>query len=483
MELGVPSDLIAIAIVAFAAMACGIAFERLGQPAVVGYILAGAILGPGALGLVRGREAVDLLAELGVLLLLYEIGMELPLRVFRRLWRIAVLATAVQIAASTGVMLLIARVAGWPLAFAVLLGFVVALSSTAVAVKVLIDIREIATRAGRITLGVLIAQDLAVVPMMLTVNALAGEEGFHWLSLAGIAAATLFLALLIAYLAQGRRVRLPLLTMVAGHPDLTPLAALFFCFAAAAASGLAGLSAAYGAFLAGLVVGASTDGRAMLEATRPIRSILLMVFFLSVGLLLDPAFIWEHLGRVLTLLFLVAVFKTVLNVAVLRTLGQAWPVAFLAGAAMAQIGEFSFVLSLVGVDARVISREDSRLVVAVTALSLALSPLWVVTARRLHGLAAAGRKEAGEILGLLYGREAEALAETLDEARSRTRILAWRFARAAAGWRRRRADAPAAAAGTGADPPRAPAAAAGGPDGFPGPGEGPSGGRDAKPDA
>jgi len=207
---------------------------------------------------------------------------------------------------------------------------------------------------------------------------------------------------------------------------LKPLAALAFCFGAAALTGLLGLSAPYGAFLAGLVIGNSTERKAMIEASQPIQSVLIMVFFVSIGLLLDLGYVWRNLGPVLVLFLLVAVFKTVLNVGALRLLGQSWPVAFLSGAVMAQIGEFSFLLSLLGVSSGVIGREDSRLIVAVTVLSLALSPLWLVTARRVHALARQGIGEMGELLRLLYWREAEFVAETFDDARSRVRVLAWR---------------------------------------------------------
>jgi CPA2 family monovalent cation:H+ antiporter-2 len=123
----------------------------------------------------------------------------------------------------------------------------------------------------------------------------------------------------------------------------------------------------------------------MMQATQPIQSLLMMVFFLSIGLLLDLGYIWAHLGTVLLLFFFVSIFKTVLNVCFLGLIGQSWRNAFVSGMVLAQIGEFSFLLSVIGVDAGVISDGDGRLVVAVTVLSLGLSPLWVVAGRRLTG--------------------------------------------------------------------------------------------------
>ncbi len=160
------SELTGIAVVVLAALLCGIGMERLRQPALVGYILAGVLLGPSALAVVESREQIDVLAELGVLMLLFIVGMELSLRSFGRIWRLALMVVTFQVSASVGVMLLMSMAFGWSLGLAVLLGFVIALSSTAVAIKILESIGELRTRAGRIAVGVLIAQDLAVVPMI-----------------------------------------------------------------------------------------------------------------------------------------------------------------------------------------------------------------------------------------------------------------------------------------------------------------------------
>ncbi len=448
------SNLTGIALVVLAALLCGMAMERFRQPAIVGYILAGVLLGPSAVGVVESRHSIDILAELGVLLLLFLIGMELSLRTFRKIWVLGLLVTGFQVAASVGVMLLLSLALGWPVGLAVLLGFVIALSSTAVAIKILEGIGELHTRAGRVAIGVLIAQDLAVVPMMLIVSGMGGG-GFDWLALPKIALAVAVLVALIMFLGRGRKVSLPFGRIVEGHHDLKPLAALTFCFGCAAVSGLLGMSAAYGAFIAGLVIGNSQQRRAMLEATRPIQSVLMMVFFLSVGLLIDLNYIWANVGVVLLVFFLVAVFKTALNVGFLGLIGQPWHHAFVAGICLAQIGEFSFLLSVVGADAGVISREDHRLVVAVTALSLALSPLWVITGRRVRELADHGITSGSELLKLVYEPETEFVTATLDKASSKT----LRGLHAAALWlremRQRRQGTAGPASASAAPPPAA----------------------------
>ena len=399
------TELTGLAVVAVAALACGILLTRLRQPAIVGYIIAGVLLGPSGLALVEDRSLIAALAELGVLMLLFVIGMELSLRALARVWRLALVATALQIAVSVGVMLALSRLLDWSVALSILLGFVVAVSSTTVAIKILEDIGQLRTPAGRLAVGVLIAQDLAIVPMMLIIDATAPAHAFDLGAVAAIIVAVGVLSLLIRYLTRRRRVSLPFGRVVAGSLDLTALTGLAYCFGAAALSGLVGLSAAFGAFLVGLVIGNSAERVVMLNATKPIQSVLLMIFFLSVGLLIDLGFIWRELGTVLLLLLFVTVLKTALNVGILHGLGTRWYRAFLAGTVLGQIGEFSFVLVAAGVAAGTIGADGERLMVAVIALSLVISPLWLLTARRLHGLATTGVSTLGQLLGAVYGHE------------------------------------------------------------------------------
>lgn len=422
-EIATPGhvELTGIAFVALAALVCGLLMTRLKQPAVVGYIVAGALLGPGGLGLVESREGVRLLAELGVLMLLFLIGMELSLRGFREVWKVALAATAGQIAISLGFMLAMRELLGWPLPLTLVLGFALALSSTAVVIKMLEELGELRTKVGRLTVGVLIAQDLAVVPMMLIVASFEGGRSIGLDAVLKVGLSIGFLALLIVFLSRRQRIRLPFQQLLGDHVDLTPLAGLAVCFGAAALSGLLGLSVAYGAFLAGLVIGNSTARAGMLKYTLPIQSILLMVFFLSIGLLIDLAFIWENLAPVVVLVAFVTLLKTVFNVGLLRLFGEPWPRAFQAGVLLAQIGEFSFVLAALGLSIGVVAPADHRLIVTVTVLSLVFAPLWQASARRLHGIALLGITSVREILRLFVSGEIAAIRHALRAVSERGR--------------------------------------------------------------
>jgi len=405
------------------------------------------LLGPSALGLVHDQSQISVLAELGVLMLLFVIGMELSLRVFKRIWRLAAAAAGLQITASLGVFWLLAFVFGWPAPMAVLMGFVVAMSSTAVAIKILQDADEIKTRAGRIAVAVLIAQDMAVVPMMLTIGIM-GRGGFDWMSAVSLTGAVALLGGLVFYLSRGRKLELPVPAILQSkREDLGALVAVALCFAAAALSGLLGLSAAYGAFVAGLVIGNSNLKDQIFHEVKPVQSLLMMVFFLSIGLLIDLNYIWENLAAVLAILFMVTVFKTVLNVGIVRALGQPWPVAVVSGIVLAQIGEFSFLLAGVGVGTGVIPPETSRLVVAVAVLSLLMSPLWTITARRLHGMAADGIDTVGEVWTIAWGSETELAKRGLVLAGKRTARIRKRLKVAARVVQTRRARKALAASG------------------------------------
>jgi len=413
-------ELTGLATVALVALLCGVALMRFRQPAIVGYIVAGVVLGPSGLALVSDREQISSLAELGVLMLLFVIGMELSLKAFTAVWVTAVGTAALQIAISVGLMLSLHLWIDLPIPVAILLGFVVAVSSTAVAIKILEDIGQLRTRVGRIAVGVLIAQDLAVVPMMLIVASLGGGgEGGLW-TVFKVVLSVVLLVGLIFYLSRWQRVRLPFLDQVGENIDLRAVAGLAFCFGAAAASGAFGLSPAYGAFLAGLVLGNTSQRREMLATVEPIQSVLLMVFFVSIGLLMDLDYIWNNLGLVLFLWLFASVFKTALNIGILRLFNESWPRAFLASMAIAQIGEFSFLLAQTGLSAGVIDTAAHKLIVSVTVLSLAISPIWQAGARRLHRIAMRSVISARFVLLLLAGRETRGAVESI--ARSYRRL-------------------------------------------------------------
>ena len=380
------TDLSGLAYVVITALACGMVFAHFKQPPLVGYLLAGVLLGPTGFEVVKSEGLVTSFAEIGVLMLLFIIGMELSVRTLKYTWRLALPAVAMQTIASLLVMLIASFLLGISLSAAILLGFVVALSSTAVAVKLLEELGALRARVGRITVAVLIAQDLAFLPMLLIVENL-GSDGFDLAAATQVLISGLLLFALVRLLLQQGRQHLPFYKIIIGHVDLSPLAGLVYCFGASAIMGAIGLSPAYGAFLAGLAIGNSAEREPLLAVVRPIQSVMLMIFFLSIGLLLDLNFVWENLGLVFLLFLIVTLFKTALNIFIFKLLGETWQRAFLSGVIISQLGEFSFLLAASAIAIAAITQEEAKLLISVTVLSLALSPFWLSTARRLKRIA------------------------------------------------------------------------------------------------
>ncbi|MFZ4762952.1 MAG: cation:proton antiporter [Alphaproteobacteria bacterium] len=392
-------DLTPFALITAVALGMGLVVSKLRQPVIIGYIMAGLVLGPSGLNLFHNTQAVEVLAELGILMLLFLIGMELDLQKFKEVLKVSLAATGIQIAAAVGISGAIGYFLQWPHEKSLLFGFIIAISSTAVAVKLLEDQKLKDTRLGQLSIGILIAQDLAVVPMLLITKSLAENgdgQGFDKNVITTIGFATILLVNLIWFLSQRQKIKLPLRSYIRARPDFAPVIALAFCFGFAALSGLLGFSTAYGAFAAGLIIGNSTTHREALQATMPIQSILLVVFFLSIGLMINVPYIIKNIWVVGGFLVAVILCKTVFNVITLRALGENWQDAYKSGIVLAQVGEFSFILAAAGLTGGTLDKEGYQLAISVIALSLIISPFWLLGLSRIGALASFGKKKQPE---------------------------------------------------------------------------------------
>ncbi len=401
------ADLTGIAFITAVAVSLGFVLVRLKQPPIVGYILTGVVLGPTGFGLVSNTESVTLLAELGVIMLLFLVGMELSVRAFAAVAGLAAAVTIGQVVVALAITGIFGWLLGWPVEQILLLGFIVAISSTAVAVQMLEEVGELRTSMGRITVGILIAQDIAVVPMLIVIGSLGSDSSGPWVAIK-LALAIVLLFLLLRYLGtRPGKFRLPFTEAIHGRVDMVALASIAFCFGAAAVTGVLGLSAAFGAFLAGLVIAGSTLRSEAIAATHPIQSVLVVVFFLSIGLLIDLDFIVANLATVIFFVVAVLAVKTVVNVALIRAVRQPWEKAFPAGLMIAQVGEFSFVLAATGLANGAVDGNAYRLAIAVIAVSLLVSPLWMISVRRFHVVAQNGILDFRAALGEVYSGEIE----------------------------------------------------------------------------
>ncbi len=361
-----------------------LAFHRLRLPAIVGFLLAGVIAGPHGLRLIDNVHAVESLAEVGVIVLMFTIGLEFSVGELKRIRTVALTAGTVQVAGT------IAAVAGLGVAFlglslaeGLFAGMLVALSSTVIVLKILGDRGELTAPHGKIAVAVLIFQDLCVVPMMLVAPLLAGGET----SLTRIAL-VLGQALLVVVLTVvlSRRVVPRLLHLAAGtrSREVFILTVILVCIGTAWISQRIGLSLALGAFIAGIVISESEYSHQAMSDVLPFRDTLASVFFLAAGMLLDLGAIGRAPGFVFGLaVVLIALKAIVAGIAVLVLLRYPLRVVVLSALALAQLGEFSFVLAAVGTDLGLTPPALRQPLLAAIVLSMVVTPFLIAGGRRL----------------------------------------------------------------------------------------------------
>ena len=357
--------------------------HRLRLPAVIGLLLTGMLIGPSGLGLLGEIEAVEVSAEIGVVFLLFAIGLEFSLERLREIRRSFFIAGPVQSAATMLVTALLAIAFGIGAGRAVFFGFLVALSSTAVVLKLYAERQELDAPQGKLVLGVLLFQDFLIVPMIVLAPVLAGRveasAGAIGLRFGGgvLAVGTVFLV--ARYLMPRLLYRL-VRTRIR---ELFVLGALAVCLGAAWLTESLGFSLALGAFLAGIVVAESEYSHQVVAEVAPFRDVFTSVFFISIGMLLDLRFAVTHLPLILGVTGAVLLIKTLTGASAARVLGMPARVVAVAALALAQIGEFSFVLLNVGRTQGLVDRGQYQTAIAVAVLTLLMTPLAVSVAPRV----------------------------------------------------------------------------------------------------
>jgi monovalent cation:H+ antiporter-2, CPA2 family len=353
------------------------------QPHVIGYLVAGVVLGPHGLALLTERETLARLGEFGVLLLLFFIGMETSPKQLAARWRVTFLGTTVQIAVSVLAMCGVGWWLGWAWSRIVLVGFVISLSSTALVLNYLRETGQMDAKIGKDSLGILLAQDLAVIPMLIVIDIFAdGGVDRSTMLLQGIGAVAA--GSLLFWIARSDNIHLRLVGRMKTDPELQIFLAFLLCLGFAFLAEAFELSAALGAFLAGMLLGAARETGWVADRLEPFRVVFVAVFFVSVGLLVKLDFVLEHVTLVLLVTAAVLLGNTLISALIFRALGEAWRYSLYAGAHLAQIGEFSFVLAAVGRKAHLITQFDYQLTIAVITASLILSPAWVNLIGRLQ---------------------------------------------------------------------------------------------------
>ena len=370
--MGIATDLILLVVTAFFS---GLLMQRLGQPLILGYILTGIVFGPytGGFALTSVHE-IELLAEIGVALLLFALGLEFSLKDLKPVKKIALIGTPIQIILTIAMGYGIGQLMGWDAKSSLWLGALVSLSSTMVLLKTLMNQGWLGTLSSKVMVGMLIVQDLAVVPLIVLLPML-NDPSLGWISLEiAILKTVVFLAGMILF---GTRL-LPLIMRYIAHlgsRELFLLAITAIGLGVGYLTYLVGLSFAFGAFVAGMVLSESDYGHQALSDIIPVRDLFGLLFFASVGMLLNPEFLLDHWKQVLMLVLIVSLGKGIIFALLARIFKYGNVVPLAVGLGLFQVGEFSFVLAQVGVSTNSISHEVYSLVLTTAIITMFLTPI------------------------------------------------------------------------------------------------------------
>ncbi len=357
--------------------------HRIHVPSIVGFLLTGILAGPYGLGLVKAVHEVEILAQVGVMLLLFTIGIEFSLERLLQIKKSVLMGGPIQVSLTLLIAFLIARQIGQPLGESIFIGFLISLSSTAIVLKIIQERAEVDTPHGRTTLGILIFQDIIIVPMILVTPLLAGATGDSGKSAFLLIAKGIGIIGLVIVSAKWIVPQLLYQITKTRSQELFLLSIVVICLAVAWITSSAGLSLALGAFLAGLIISESEYSHHALGNILPFRDVFACFFFVSIGMLLDVSFIFRQPETVTLIALSVLVLKSIIGSFATVLLGFPLRTSILVGLALSQVGEFSFILSKTGVEYGLLTGNIYQIFLAFSILSMAATPFIITLAPRL----------------------------------------------------------------------------------------------------
>lgn len=367
-----PDLLVALTTTLIAAAIGGAIAVRLGQSAVVGYILAGLAIGPRTPGFVADIEVVNALADLGVIFLMFSIGIQISFHEIRRVGKLVAIGGTAQVAASIAIGWVVGQALGWTSLEALVLGGFTSISSTAIAGRILGERGETESEHGVVTIGWLAVQDLLTIVLIVLLTSLGGPGGVEEIALA-VGKAVLFIALVLPI---GGRVVPRLFELLASfrRRELFTLGVVALTLGTAAIGSLFGISLALGAFLAGTLIADTDLSHQVMGEAVPFRDVFAGLFFVSIGMLVDPGLVAANLPTMLVLVVLIGPVKGVLVTAIGAAFRYPFRTTGLAGILLAQSAEFSFVLARIGTEVGIVSDEHFGLLLTSAALTIILAP-------------------------------------------------------------------------------------------------------------
>jgi CPA2 family monovalent cation:H+ antiporter-2 len=351
-------------------------FYRFQVPPVLGFLVTGMLIGPYGLGILHGGQN-ELNADLGVIFLLFTIGVDLSLKELWKMKKALFLGGTLQILLTIFLTLIVCSSLGFSSATSAFFGFLISLSSTAIVLKVLQDRNEVYTQHGKTSLAILIFQDLAIVPLILITPLLAGDA----LNFEG-SLSTVFLkgSLVILVFILSAKFLIPYIFYHVGrtgNKELFLVSVVFICLSTALFTSSIGLSLALGAFLAGIVISGSQYSQQAMGNIVPLRDMFMSFFFVSVGMLLNIGYLLDHLPILILASIALIIIKSIAGVTITFLLGYPLRTAILTGFALSQVGEFSFVLSRLGVEYSLLTEETYQAFLAVSIITMGVTPFLI----------------------------------------------------------------------------------------------------------
>ncbi len=357
-------------------------------PAIAGFLITGILAGPHCLGLIKAAHQVEIMSEIGVVLLLFTIGIEFSIKDLLQIRRSVLLGGSIQVVLTTLVFFIIALKTGQAVRQSLFIGFLMSLSSTAIVLKLLQERAEIDSPHGRTSVGILIFQDIAIVPMILLTPLLAGVEGNLTESILVLAVKAAGILLLVIISAKWLVPQILYQVTRTRNHELFLLSIIIICLAVAWLTYSIGLSLALGAFLAGLIVSESEYSHQALGSILPFRDVFISFFFVSIGMLLNVNFLFQNIGVIILLTLGVIIVKMITAGFAASLLGYPLRTAILVGCALSQAGEFSFVLSKVGLEYGLLATgKTNQFFLAVSVLTMLATPFVISLSHKAADIA------------------------------------------------------------------------------------------------
>lgn len=389
MSLSLLGELV---IVLAASIAVNVLFNRLKVPAVVGFLLTGILIGPGGFSLVKDTGLIDVLAEIGVVMLLFTIGIEFSLDRLKKIRRNFWLGGGLQVVLTVAAAAFLLPLFGIASREALVYGFLISLSSTAVVMKLLSDRAEVDSASGRISLGILLFQDLAVVPMIAVIPVLANVGTVSITAVGGRFLLSILAIGAVFFIARNVMPAVLQTVVRTRIREIFLLTALLACFGMALLTSSLGLSLALGAFLAGIIISESEYSHQVVSEVMPLKDLFNSIFFISIGMMLDTAAVWKTRWIVLAIVLSILALKSLTGIITVRVLGYDRKTSFLTGLSLAQIGEFSFVLAGVAVANDFLAGRAFQVFIASSILTIMATPVFFQFAPKLAAAVFPDRK-------------------------------------------------------------------------------------------